>query len=126
MSVGSIWKINKCVCFHIAEILTLFCSYWNMSASSEPNENSTHQNQIMFIMSRNGWKFWILSAWLKYVGYLVFEKGKNRFQCKYCQRLFSVSIFCVINKILVGIIQFLNKEVFTKPVVHPKIWFIHL
>lgn len=99
------WEYKQ-TCFHIAEILTLFFSYQNTPASSETNENSTHQNQIMFIMSRNGWKFWRLSAWWKCVDHFIFQTGKNTFWCKYGQRLFSKPIFCVINNTLGWVCSF--------------------
>lgn len=100
-----IWE-NKQTYFHIAEIFTLFFSYQNTPASSETNENSTHQSQIMFVMSRRGWKFWVLSAWWKCISHFIFQTGKNRFWCKYGQRLFSIPIFCVNNNMLGWVCSF--------------------
>ena len=52
---------------------------------------------------------------------IILQKGKNRFWCKYCQRLFFISIFCVINNMLVGFVHFLSTEFFTKVLVHPEV-----
>lgn len=58
----SLGKINKCACFHIAEILTLFLTYQNMSNNSKPNENSTHHKQITLTNEEKWLKILSLSA----------------------------------------------------------------
>lgn len=113
--VRSLGKINKCACFHIAEILTLFLSYQNMSNSSEPNENSTHQKQITFINEEKWLKILSLSAWWKYTDHFIFQKAETSSGCKYCQKVFSISISCVINSIF-----FFLKYRGTLVVVHPE------